>query len=117
MIYIILLLCMLIYGVMASTDGDQILLLTPRTGFIEDYLYGYKILEDLINLNKSLFFDGIQANWMPYLGPVINQGNCANCWAVSFVEVYTGLANRLLPQEVKDHYGTDKDGKIILSVD
>jgi uncharacterized protein YjeT (DUF2065 family) len=46
--------------------------------------------------------------------------NCANCWAVSFVEVLTGIVNRFLPAHVRAYYAErskDPDGKIILSVD
>ena len=45
---------------------------------------------------------------------------CANCWAVSFVEILTGLANRYLPPGIKEFYAAesnDPDGKIVLSVE
>ena len=60
--------------------------------------------ETLVGFDQDLFFEGIKENWIQYLGPVINQMNCANCWAVSFVEVLTGIANKYLPAGVKEIY-------------
>ena len=54
------------------------------------------------------------------MGPVVNQGTCANCWAVSSASVFTGLTNRYLPDSVKAHYAAEAgapDENLILSID
>ena len=54
------------------------------------------------------------------MSPVANQGNCANCWAVSFVEIMTAITNRYLPEDARKFYldiSNDPYGKTILSID
>jgi hypothetical protein len=62
------------------------------------------------------FSDGgiIKYDWTPYLGPVIDQGDCANCWAESMIQVFNGIVNKYVPKNVRKFYGNN-DGMILLS--
>lgn len=66
--------------------------------------------------NLDLQFQGLREDWTPYLGPVVNQGECANCWAESLVQMFNGITNKYLNEDVRKHYG-NKDGLILLSAD
>ena len=109
---------MLHYAMASASIGAPI---APKhTQLITRYLKGYSAIDDVLGHQQTLIFDGIQDSWIPYMSPVINQGNCANCWAVSSVDAFTGLANKYIPAEHKAYYAAeqgDPDGKIILSVD
>ena len=67
-------------------------------------------LSNLITLPE---FEGLNEDWRPYLGPVINQGGCANCWAESIIQYLTGQVNKFLPLHNKEFFDKHAiDGKI-----
>ena len=55
------------------------------------------------------YFKDIEDDWTQYLGPVTNQGDCGNCWAVSFLTVMSGIINKYLPHDVRQAYANTGD--------
>ena len=76
------------------------------------------MLLDQGNILGKISFSDITDSWDKDLGPVINQGSCAKCWSVSFTEVLTGIANRYMPDNVKEYYAREGlNDRIVLSSD
>ena len=83
---------------------------------------GLKIYLDQVEINSKSFTQAallsngqLKVTWLDYLGPVIDQGDCSNCWAVAYVEVMNGLINKYMTSEDKVHFA-DSTGKVLLSV-
>ena len=49
----------------------------------------------------------LKTNWLDFLGPVVDQGSCSNCWAESLVQVFDGIINYYLEPEAKAALGID----------
>ena len=61
-----------------------------------------------------IHFEHMKYDWTPFLGPVHDQGDCGNCWAESLIQVFSGVTNRYLPENVRKHYANFGD-LIVLS--
>ena len=83
---------------------------------------GLKMYLDEVEINSKIFTQAafisngqLKVTWLDYLGPVIDQGDCNNCWSVAFVEVINGIINKYMTSEDKVHF-VDSTGKVLLSV-
>jgi hypothetical protein len=49
----------------------------------------------------------LKTNWLDFLGPVVDQGTCSNCWAESLVQVFDGIVNYYLEPDAKIALGLE----------
>ena len=75
-----------------------------ENGSMQTYLDDLASIKGVTELKEPGFFDGMKDSWIEDVGPVIDQGHCASCWAVSYTDVYTGLVNRYVPKKVLTYY-------------
>ena len=81
-----------------------------------EYLDSLNIGENMMTESLVSEFDGVFliTDWRAYLGPVINQGQCANCWAETWVQVMNGMLNKYLDASKRKEI-TGNEGLVQLS--
>ena len=57
------------------------------------------------NPHNKIVDGPLDDDWTQFLGPVIGQGECGNCWAVSYITVLDGVINRYIDPEIRERQG------------